>query len=63
MDVFSHGLWSAVIYKGANLKVKQQTKVWLAVIFGIFPDIFAFTPLFIQLFWGLIFELYLNFEL
>lgn len=55
MDVFSHGLWSAAIYKGANLKLKQQTKAWLAVIFGVFPDVFSFTPLFVSLFWGLIF--------
>ncbi|MEK7634806.1 MAG: hypothetical protein AAB396_02945 [Patescibacteria group bacterium] len=55
MDVFSHGLWSAAIYKGANIKIKQRMKIWLAVVFGVFPDIFSFTPLFIWLFGGLIF--------
>ena len=56
MDVFSHGLWSAAIYKGANIKTKRSMKVWLAIIFGVFPDVFSFTPLFIRLFWGLVFS-------
>lgn len=55
MDIFSHGLWSAAIYKGANIKVKQRLKTRLAVIFGIFPDVFSFAPLFIWLFGGLVF--------
>ncbi|KKR88819.1 MAG: hypothetical protein UW50_C0001G0104 [Candidatus Wolfebacteria bacterium GW2011_GWA1_44_24] len=61
MDVFSHGLWSAAIYKSANIKVKQRMKTWLAVLFGIFPDVFSFAPLFIWLFGGLIFG-YSNFS-
>lgn len=55
MDIFSHGLWSAAIYKGAKMKVKQPLKTRLAVFFGIIPDLFSFTPLFIWLLGGLIF--------
>lgn len=55
MDVFSHGLWSAAIYKGANIKAKQRMKTRLAVFFGVFPDVFSFVLLFIWMFWGLIF--------
>ena len=60
MDVFSHGLWSVAIYKGANIKAKQRMKAWLAVLFGVFPDVFSFAPIFIWLFGGLIFG-YSNF--
>lgn len=55
MDVFSHGLWSAAIYKGANIKAKQRMKTRLAIFFGVFPDVFSFALLFIWLFRGLIF--------
>ncbi len=55
MDVFSHGLWSAAVCKSANIKIKQRMKTRRAVFYGIFPDVFSFAPLFIWLFWGLIF--------
>lgn len=55
MDIFSHGLWSGVIYKFANIKIKEPLKIKWAIIFGLFPDFFAFAPLFIWLFWGIIF--------
>lgn len=53
MDVFSHGIWSALAAKAANKKIKKPLNVWLAAFWGIFPDIFAFTIPFIWLFWNL----------
>jgi len=54
MDVFSHGLWSGIIYKAVNKKRKNPLKIKLAAFFGVFPDVFSFTPLFVWMFFGLI---------
>lgn len=35
--------------KAVNLKKKKPLKVWLAVLFGVFPDIFAFAISFVYL--------------
>lgn len=55
MDVFSHGLWTGAIYKTINNKKQKPLNVWKAVVWGVFPDIFSFAPLFIWLFYGIIF--------
>lgn len=52
MDVFSHGLWSAVIFKAVNNKQKTGFKIKEAAFWGIFPDLFAFTIPFVGLFWN-----------
>lgn len=56
MDFLSHGLWSAVAYKAARRKTARPLNVWLAVFFGVLPDVFAFaipfTLLFIRLISG-----------
>lgn len=46
MDILSHGLWSAAVYKSLKnktLRVKQ------AIFWGVFPDLFAFTIPFLRL--------------
>lgn len=53
MDVFSHGLWSGAVYKAINLKTKKPLKVWLAVFWGVAPDVFAFAISFSWLLWKL----------
>jgi hypothetical protein len=55
MDIFSHGLWAGAAYKAANLKSEKPLKVWLAALWGVLPDFFAFTPVFVWLFWSLLF--------
>jgi hypothetical protein len=55
MDIFSHGLWTAAIYKVANKKAKKSFNVLWAAFWGMFPDLFAFTIPFAWLFWNLIF--------
>ncbi len=37
MDIFAHGLWSAVVYN----KVPPKNRYW-AVFFGVAPDLFSF---------------------
>lgn len=58
MDIFSHGLWTAAVYKGTNdfaLKPKQKKplKIWRAAFWGVFPDFFSFTIPFIWISAGL----------
>lgn len=47
MDIFSHGLWSSIISQGANLKTDKSKALnpWLSAWWGVFPDLFAFTPI------------------
>jgi hypothetical protein len=46
MDILAHGLWAGAAAKASNIKkVKNQkrpVKLWLTVLFGVFPDLFAF---------------------
>lgn len=42
MDVFSHGLWSAAIYKIISLRIHKPLKFWLAALFGMAPDLLSF---------------------
>lgn len=57
MDIFSHGLWSGAVCKAVNLKFiknKKPLSVKWSVLWGVFPDLIAFTGLFIWMFWNLI---------
>ncbi len=42
MDILSHGGWSAIVYAS-----RPRRSVWLAVFFGIAPDLISFSPHFI----------------
>jgi hypothetical protein len=53
MDVISHALWAALIAKLANFKEKIKLNAWAAAFWGAMPDVFAFVPLFIYLFYKL----------
>ncbi|MDI6717535.1 MAG: hypothetical protein QMD86_00575 [Patescibacteria group bacterium] len=59
MDIFSHGLWAGAAYKALRQKQiqyknKNLLKPLQAAFWGIFPDIFSFTPVFIWLFGNLV---------
>ena len=46
MDIFAHGLWSFALFHNSN-------DVWIAVLFGVMPDILSFGILFfINIFTG-----------
>lgn len=51
MDVFSHGLWGAAGAKLATKKTGVTLNPWKAAWWGVFPDVFAFGPLFFWLFY------------
>ena len=55
MDIFSHGLWAAAAAAAVNHKAKKRLKIWLAALWGILPDIFTFSGMFIWFGWGLLF--------
>ena len=58
MDIFSHGFWAVASAKAANKlnknKKRKPFNLWLAGLWGVFPDIFAFTLPFGWLFLNLI---------
>lgn len=55
MDILAHGLWTAAAAKALNKSSRQLLNIKWATFWGVFPDLAAFTPLFIWLFWKLIF--------
>lgn len=54
MDSIAHGLWSWIAAKFANIHLKKKLNVWMAVAFGVMPDVASFAPLFVFLIIGLI---------
>ena len=47
MDIFAHGAWSYILFH-------KSKKPWLAVLFGLLPDLVSFAPYFIyRLFTGI----------
>ncbi|MFA4936738.1 MAG: hypothetical protein WC575_00375 [Patescibacteria group bacterium] len=47
MDIFSHGLWTSVIYS----RIQWCIRLW-AILFGVLPDLSSFGILFIQSLFG-----------
>lgn len=46
MDILAHGLWAGAAGAAANLKLKKKVRFLPTVLWGMFPDAFAFLPLF-----------------
>ncbi len=58
MDIFAHGLWTGAAARRVNQGSRKnppapRVPLWQAVFWGVIPDLLAFTPLFLWLFWGL----------
>lgn len=51
MDLFSHGLWTWVIYKFINERRNKTFNPFFAAFWGFFPDLFAFIVPYVWLFW------------
>jgi len=49
MDIFAHGLWAGAGAVAANRKWGKQIRWGWACFWGMFPDLFAFTPMFLTL--------------
>ena len=54
MDILAHGLWAVALYMALNLHKKNKKPLlslkW-AFFWGVFPDLFAFVPMFIWRTW------------
>jgi len=48
MDIIAHGLWTTAAARVANRskKIEKPIKIGWATFWGVFPDLFAFVPLF-----------------
>ncbi|HEX9503114.1 MAG TPA: hypothetical protein VF974_02225 [Patescibacteria group bacterium] len=56
MDILAHGLWTNIMYKVIPAtKANKKTTYW-GIFFGIFPDLWAFTPVFVYIFYNWIFH-------
>lgn len=53
MDIVSHVVWAGVAAKTVNKKLNKRLSVAKTAFWGMFPDLFAFTILFVWLFWNL----------
>lgn len=55
MDVFSHGVWAMAIARGTNIKTNtRMMRPSIAFLFGIFPDLFAFSIPILSLVWAML---------
>lgn len=54
MDVFAHGLWGSAGYLALKVKLRKPLSIRLAALFSVFPDVFAFAPVFAWMAWGLL---------
>ncbi len=55
MDIFAHGLWTGVSYGALKRNTRRPINLWLAVFWGVIPDIFAFTAPLVYMFWAVVF--------
>jgi hypothetical protein len=61
MDILAHSLWAAALFSALNLnkkirnKTKEKFSIFKAILWGIFPDLFAFTIPFMFVISGIIF--------
>lgn len=49
MDVIAHGLWAGAAGMAANRKLARKIRFVWAFAWGVFPDVFAFLPMFVVL--------------
>ncbi|MGD0201658.1 MAG: hypothetical protein ABSD27_12980 [Bryobacteraceae bacterium] len=43
MDIVAHGLWAAAAARGSQKKLGRRISVGWTALWGVFPDLFAFT--------------------
>lgn len=43
MDFFSHVFWTWTVFKVIEAKIKKPLNLKMAIFWGVFPDLFAFT--------------------
>ena len=53
MDTLSHALWATATGKGINLRSPEKIRLGWIALWGILPDLFAFTPVVLWMLWQL----------
>jgi len=53
MDTLSHALWATATGKGVNLRSPKKIKPGWMALWGVLPDLFAFTPVVLWMLWQL----------
>src|SRR4051812_8308235 len=56
MDVLAHSLWTNVMYEMIPQTKSQKKMTRWGIFFGVFPDIVAFTPIWVYVFYDWIFR-------
>jgi len=51
MDILAHGLWSAAAAKAVNPRLAKPLRLRWFVLWGVFPDLFAFGPRVVAMIW------------
>lgn len=53
MDIFAHGMWAGAAAAAANQRLrKRPVRLYWAALWGMFPDLAAFTPAFLLGLWA-----------
>jgi hypothetical protein len=53
MDTLAHALWATATGKGVNFRSPRKIKLGWMALWGILPDLFAFTPVVLWMLWQL----------
>lgn len=56
MDTLSHGLWATAFAKGIKIKYPEKIKPGWMALWGIIPDLFAFTPVVVWMLWQIFYN-------
>src|SRR3954470_4497513 len=56
MDVLAHSLWTNLMYRAIPTTKNNKRQTYWGIFFGVFPDIVAFTPVWLYIFYDLIFQ-------
>mgnify|MGYP001257706116 CR=1 FL=1 len=51
MDVFAHAMWSGAAGLATRKKTGIPIRLYWAMLWGVFPDVFAFSPAFVLMLW------------
>ncbi len=52
MDVFAHGMWAGAGAAAVNRRLTRPVPLYRAALWGVFPDLAAFTPSFLLGLWA-----------
>lgn len=56
MDTLSHGLWATAVAQGVTIKYPGKIKPGRMALWGVVPDLFAFTPVVVWMLWQILYN-------